>query len=429
MKSRRANSPEHENQDWLVKFLLVVFMIGFHTRISIYSGGAIIVPMYLCLFSGAGIFVLALQRGLGRLLAPLLGVVGLIVLTAFSAGAFGGDIVALVRGALQLSASIVIAAGLAVVLGGESMRGEDRFFLVLWAVFLVVACVELIPAVRPVFDRVSSALYAGSARGLYASLDRDLQLYGQYRPKAFASEPSFLAATLSTLNLLVLFTGMHRGRRRALARYFVMLVIAYLVAPSLSALFYLTAAMVFVFWPRTAGLKAMAVGALLLAVGALAAFPLTSVNVLSAHQRSGSFFGRITAGPFVGVQSLIERPLLGYGVGDSQAVFPTVSRVWSEQSAYSAFPWYGGLGSTELMSNGFWWQWIYFGVVGGILFVMTLFGVLRAMGVLRPLSILVSVWIVWYAGAAFVDIVSWTAFAVFASAGIAQRPGRQDVAR
>jgi hypothetical protein len=297
MKITETGSPTPRRQAGLIKFLLVIFMIGFHTRLSVYSGGAILVPMYICLFSGAGLFLLALQRGLGRLLAPLLGVVGLIVLTGLSAGVFGGDTVALVRGAIQLSVSIVISAGVAVVLGSEEMRGEDRFFLTLWVVFLVIACIELIPAVRPAFDQVSSALYSGSGRGLYASLDRDLQLYGQYRPKAFASEPSFLATTLSTLNILVLFTGMYRGRRRALPRFFVMLVVAYLVAPSLSALFYLTAALVFVFWPKTAGGKAMAVGALLLAVTVLAAFPLTGASAFSAHQKSGSFFGRITAGP------------------------------------------------------------------------------------------------------------------------------------
>lgn len=416
-----AARPPAKNQAKLIKFLLVIFIIGFHTRLSIYSGGAIIVPMYLCLFAGAGMFFVALQQRMGKLLGPLLSAVGLIFGTAFFAAIFGGDIVALIRGALQLSASIVIATGLAIVLSGEIAKGEDKFFLMLWFAFLAVACVELIPSVRPAFDQVSSALYSGSTRGLYASLDRDLQLYGQYRPKAFASEPSFLAATLSTLNLLVLFSGMHRGKRTALVRYFAMLAVAYAVAPSLSALFYLTAAMVFVFWPRSAGMKALAVGSLLLAVGILAAFPLTSTSVLSAHQRSGSFFGRITAGPYVGLQSMIERPLLGYGVGDSQAVFPTVSRVWSEQGAYSAFPWYAGLGSTELMSNGFWWQWIYFGIIGGILFIFILISLFRSMGILRPLSVLISIWTIWYAGAAFVDIVSWTAFAVFASAGMAER--------
>lgn len=418
--------PEQNNQVWLIKLLLVIFMIGFHTRLSIYSGGSILVPMYICLFSGAGLFLLALQRGLLRLLLPMLGIVGLIMLSAFSAGIFGGDIVALLRGSIQLSVSIAIAAAIAVVLGDESMRGEDRFFLALWVLFLAVACIELIPAARPIFNEMSSVIYSGSGRGLYASLDRDLQLYGQYRPKAFASEPSFLAATLATLNLLVLFTGRNRGRRRAIARYFVMAVIAHAVAPSLSSLFYLAAAMVFVFWPKTAGMKAAAVAALVLLAAAFAASPLSGDNAFSAYQRSGSFFGRIAAGPLVGVQSMIERPLLGYGVGDSEAIFPTVSRVWSEQGAYSAFPWYAGLRSSELMSNGFWWQWIYFGIVGGVLFVFMVLGLLRSMGVLNPLSVLVSVWIVWYAGGAFVDIVSWSAFAVFASAGMATKLGRQE---
>lgn len=401
----------------LIKLLLVVFIIGFHTRLSIASDGSVIVPMYLCVFSGAAMFLIALQRGLIRLLSPLLSVFGVIILSAFSAAVFGGDIVSLLRGAAQLSMSIALATGMAVILADKSIREDDRFFLVIWSVFLMLGAIELLPAARPIFNQVSDLIYSDTGRGLYASLDRDLQLYGTYRPKALSSEPSFLAATLAVLNLLVLFAGRNRRRPKFLRRFLLMLVVSYIVAPSLSALFYLSAALIFVYWPRTTGMTVAAVASLLIISGLFTLTP-HSFNVFSAHQKSGSFFGRITAGPMVGTQAMIERPLLGYGVGDAQAVFPTISRVWWESGAYSAFPWYASVGPTDLMSNGFWWQWIYFGIFGGALFIFTLLGVLRAMRIQRPLSVLVSMWIVWYAGAAFVDLVSWSIFAVFAAAAI-----------
>lgn len=408
-----------KSQAGLIKFLLVVFIIGFHTRLSIYSGATIIVPMYLCLLSGAFILWIALQRGMQRLLPPLLSLFGLITVTSLCAGLFGGDAIALLRGAIQLSVSIVIATGIAVVLSGQETRDDDVFFLRIWAVFLAIACVELIPTVRPIFDQVSSVLYGGTGRGMYAALDRDLALYGQYRPKAFASEPSFLAATLSTLNLLVLVTGVRRrGRRYAVARFLGMVLAAYFVAPSLSMFFYIAAGMVFVFWPKTVGGKVAAGLTLLVSVAVLASLPSASGGTFSAHQKSGSFFGRITAGPYVGVQSLMERPLFGYGVGDAEAAYPAISNVWSEHGAYSAFPWYTGLRAIDLMSNGFWWQWIYFGIFGGALLVVNLIMLLKAMGILRPLAVLFAVWIVWYAGATFVDVISWWVFGIFASAGI-----------
>ena len=416
MNGQAARVPASD-QAGLIKFLLVVFIIGFHTRLAIASGGSVLLPMYLCVFSAVGLFLLALQRGLKPLLTPLLSVVGLIIVTAFFAGLFGGDLLALLRGGAQLSVSIILASGVAVMLADKSVREDDRFFLILWSVFLALGCIELIPGVRPIFNQISEVIYSGTGRGLYASLDRDLQLYGQYRSKAFASEPSFLAATLSVLNLLVLFTGRNRGRRHPVARFMLMLVAAYLVAPSLSALFYMIAGLLFVYWPRTAGMKVTAVVSLMIVSGLLAMAP-PSFDLFSAHQRSGSFFGRITAGPIIAAQAMIERPLLGYGVGDAQAVLPTISRVWSDQGAYSAFPWYAPLGPTDLMSNGFWWQWIYFGMVGGALFVAAMFGVLRALGVLTPLCVLVCMWIVWYAGSGFVDMVSWFIFALFASAAI-----------
>lgn len=401
----------------LIKLLLVVFIIGIHTRLSITSGGSVIVPMYLCVFSGAAMFLLALQRGLVRLLSPLLSVFGVIYLSALSAAVFGGDIVALLRGAAQLSMSIALAAGMAVILADKSIREDDRFFFIIWSVFLMLGCIELLPGARPIFNQVSDMIYSDTGRGLYASLDRDLQLYGTYRSKALSSEPSFFAATLAVLNLLVLFAGRNRRRRKSLGRFLLMLVVSYIVAPSLSALFYLSAALIFVYWPRTTGKTVAAVASLLIISGLFTLTP-HSFNVFSAHQKSGSFFGRITAGPMVGIQAMIDRPLLGYGVGDAQAVLPTISRVWWDSGAYSAFPWYESVGPTDLMSNGFWWQWIYFGIFGGTLFIFTLLGVLRAMRIQRPLSVLVSTWIVWYAGAAFVDLVSWSIFAVFAAAAI-----------
>lgn len=414
-----------KRQALFIKALLVVFIIGFHTRLSIYSGGTIIVPMYLCLLSGAMIFWIALQRGIVRLLVPLYAIIGLIVVTSLAGALFGGDSLALLRGAIQLSVSIVIATGLAVVLSGREMRSDDRFFLAVWAIFVTVACVELFLPMRTLYDQVSSMLYGGTGRNIYAALDRDLALYGQYRPKAFTSEPSYLAATLSTLNLLGLMTGIQRrGRRYALLRFLGMVAISYLVAPSLSMFFYVAAAVIFVFWPRTAGGKATAALTLLVAAVVLASSPISAGGAFSAHQKSGSFFGRITAGPYVGVQSLIERPLLGYGVGDAEAVYPTISKVWSEKGAYSAFPWYAGLGPIDLMSNGFWWQWIYFGIVGGIVFILTNFALLKSMGVAKPFSVMVAVWIVWYAGAAFVDVISWWVFAIFASAGVVDATAR-----
>jgi hypothetical protein len=371
--------------------------------------------MYLSVFSGAGLFILAIRKGVRRISVPLLAIVGLIVATALAAALFGGDIVALLRGAAQLSVSIALAAGLAVILADETMRRDDRFYLILWLILMLLACIELIPGVRPLFNQASEAIYSGTGRGVYANLDRDLQLYGQYRPTVFSSEPSFLAATLSVLNLLVLFSGMKRGSRIAIGRFFLMFIAAYFVAPSASALFYLAGALVFVYWPRTFGMKAVIVIALTAVLGLLAMAP-HSFDVFSAHQRSGSFFGRITAGPLVAFQAMIERPFLGYGVGDAQAVFPIISQVWADQGAYSAFPWYASLGPTDMMSNGFWWQWIYFGAFGGVVFIVALFSALQAMRIGRPLGVLVSMWVVWYAGAAFVDIASWTIFAVFAAA-------------
>jgi len=413
----------------LLKFLLVVFIIGYHTKLSLYSGATVIFPLYLCLLPAAVIAYRYRNAISAKAFQWLLAALVLAIVVLLGNSVFGLFSFSLLTGTLHFCASfflgIFVIAGLARVPPNEARK----LFFVLWMVFAVLAGLELIDALRPLYTAVTGAVYFGTPRGLYGANLRDIDLYGHYRPRAFASEPSFLSATLSALSFLTLFSGLaaSKGRIKALALFGFMTVVAYLIVPSLSVLFYFAAIAVWIAWPRSVVGKGLAV---LMLVGVAIALPLVQGaggSLFGAHQSSGSFFGRITAGPLVGLKALMDRPILGYGIGNSDAAYDTVVDVWMDHGGFSAFPWFKGASATALMSNGFWWQWIYLGLIGGLVFTGFLVSLLKSLGVKYPLRVIVCTWIIWYAGTGFETIIAWFIFAIFAYADIAQNSQKDKV--
>lgn len=189
------------------------------------------------------------------------------------------------------------------------------------------------------------------------------------------------------------------------------------IAPSAKVAFYLAAAVVWHLWPRRTSSRVRAV---LLGAGALSVtwFLYDSIaNRLSGQvglSETGSFYGRILIGPRVALEALSQHPLMGYGIGNKEGLRPLVVQEWTSSGAFSRFPWFQGLDTSALMTNGFWWQWSFLGLLGGGIFIALMVKMLTAVGVALPWRTIVCTWIVWYSGAAFTDPASWCAFAAFA---------------
>src|SRR4051794_5951792 len=54
----REHSPGSIGKSGIAVGLLVVFLIGNHLRLSVYSGGTVLVPFYLCMLAGSALMVL-----------------------------------------------------------------------------------------------------------------------------------------------------------------------------------------------------------------------------------------------------------------------------------------------------------------------------------------------------------------------------------
>jgi len=402
--------------------LLIAFFVGAHLRLSIYSGGSVLVPQFICLAAGGALAALY-HRALLRALPLMLLLAAALVLAPILNFPFlsTSAVFETYKGSIQLLVSMTLMLAVAALVTTVEPARLARLSTRLWLFFVLLALLEFV-ALRDVFEAISQAIYSASGRGLYSGVERDQLLYGQIRPKVMATEPSFLATTLLCLCTMAILSMRSAGKPHAVRNGLLMLAVTYLVCPSMIIVFFMAAIATWMYWPRTKKGRALVLfllgGALvstLIAQSYMTQLAALSKLALGDHGATGSFFGRIAVGPSVGIDVLARYPLLGVGVGNAEAARPIIDSNWLNKGAFALFPWFADptLRANDLMSNGFWWQWIYMGAVGGLLFMALTKALLRTMGVALPFRAIVCAWIVWYAGAAFVDPISWFALAIF----------------
>lgn len=402
--------------------LLVAFFIGAHLRLSIYSGGSVLVPQFICLTAGAVLVALYHKVLLKTLPLMLLLAAALVLAPILNYPLLSTSAVfETYKGSIQLLVSMTLMLAVVALITTVAPERLARISTRLWFLFMLLALLEFI-ALREVFEIVSQAIYSASGRSVYNGIERDQFLYGQIRPKVMATEPSFLATTLLCLSTMATLSMRSAGNPHAVRNGLLMLAATYLVCPSMIIVFFMAAIATWMYWPRTKKGRAFVLfllgGALvstLIAQSYMTQLAALSKLVLGDHGATGSFFGRIAVGPSVGIDVLERYPLLGVGVGNAEAARPIIDNNWLNKGAFALFPWFADptLRANDLMSNGFWWQWIYMGAVGGLLFMALTKALLRTIGVVLPFRAIVCAWIVWYAGAAFVDPISWFTLAIF----------------
>lgn len=405
----------------LVLMLFLFYLVGTHLRLSIYTGDSILVPMYLMLFSAAMLGVLCL--------IPLLKHTGL-SLMFFSAFVLAQPVLTLAPesvstgaflGSLQLWVSVVSALAVIYALSTIDRVRLRKFLITIWCVFIVLAVIES-AGLKPLFDQAREMLYSGSDRFVYYSEQRDLEIYGRVRTTVFASEPSFLADTLSGIILMIFFLDPLRGRLQSWVVLGAMFALSFILSPSFKMLFYLLAVLVWQFWPNNRRRVLMLLFGLFFIGFLLLIFmgPISGLiyKFMGSHLESGSFYGRIAVGPVVGWEALTTYPIFGYGIGNDEGLYPIIAQAWQDSGAFRIFPWFMDFSATDLMTNGFWWQWTFLGVIGGIIFTKLIMRLLARIGVMSPFRTVVCVWIVWYGGFAFVDPLSWYMIVIFSMGSI-----------
>lgn len=406
----------HTDYSTVVIVLFFFYVVGAHLRLSIYSGASILIPMYPMIISGfiVTIFTInALISATGRLAFIL--AIFLLIQPALS-WLFGSRQEISITSSIQLFSSILCSFSFTLALASVEKTKLRRFSFFFWAALVILSLLES-HGFRSAFDAVKEIIYAGSNRGVYADENRDMEIYGSVRSTVFASEPSFLADSLCSLSILVFMLAPQINSLYARIQLASMLLICAVVSPSFKLVFYALAAILWSHWPRNLRHQIFTGSALIIIAMNLWLFMPSLMMALSEfigqHGETGSFYGRVQVGPEVAARTLSEFPLFGYGLGGADEVYPAISSIWFNNGAFQKFPWYIDLGARDLMSNGFWWQWIFLGIVGGFIFITLLLRIMSGIGIAMPMRALVCSWIVWYAGSAFVDPQSWFMIIIF----------------
>jgi len=417
----KLSTPLEGGRAQLAFVLLAVFLTGAHLRLTLYSSsGSTLIPNYLMLLSGAILAVMQFDqfKSTGKLLVVLS--LFILIQPYFTWAPLSSEGSNTVLSGLQLVAGIVAALAVLYTTSRLSAHGLRKFFLWAWAVLVLAAAFETY-GLRTLFKSVQAALYAGANRGIYSADYRDIDIYGQIRPSALASEPSFLADSWATTASLVFLLDKNRGSAASWIRLILMYGIGFLLAPSMKVVFYFLAVLAWHFWPRTNAALVGLTGALALSAWLL--YLLDARNVLSqlGPAETGSFFARIAVAPLIGAEALRNFPILGYGIGNHEGMFEMMRGVWQSSGGFLEFPHFR-LATTGqgLMTNGFWWQWAFYGVLGGVILSYLVVRLLSSMGVEHPIRTVICTWIVWYGGAGFVDPASWWTLTAFAIPAVAR---------
>jgi len=395
--------------------LFAAYIIGAHLRLSLHSGGTVFVPMFMMVFSSFAIALLfssALWSRVGVLLSAL----SLFFLIQPWLGGDVNDSSVVIKNILQIIISISVATAIIFGLSMVDPRKTRKLLLFLWIGLVFLAFIE-VAFFKSIFDSAREFLYSGSGRGVYSAVHRDVNIYGRVRATALASEPSFLADTLSILTVMVFMLTRRFGTWKPWLLLAVMILISFFAVPSFKMAFFVLALLVWVAWPQTRLQFLVVLFSVVCALGLTFISSDVIISLLEElggeHLNTGSFYGRIGSAHMIGIDALSRQPFYGYGLGNREAVYPLIVDAWNRSGAFSLFPWYSNATAEHLLSNGFWWMCIYLGIVGTIFFMLLMSRILREVGVQYPWRSMTCAAIVWYAGSAFVDPHSWFVVVAF----------------
>lgn len=291
------------------------------------------------------------------------------------------------KGFVQISYSLVIGYGFFIVAIRYDRARLARIFLALCAVILIGAALENYTGLKAVSDEVRERMYSF---GVYASDERDQNLYGMIRPKFFTSEPSYVTFGFSLF--LFGWYGLSTSRYK-IAVSLAMLALAYLLmrGPTLLLVIPLMALyeVLIAARERRAGrvvhnrtkLAVMtSVSLVLIVAGGWVGATLYAERlqaVLSGADQS--FFYREIGPAITAFDTIARYPFTGIGITGEELIGNRILSIYMSSPAFST-DWTIDKVS-HILTNYFWSHWIYFGLGWGLALVAAMSYFLKSLGV------------------------------------------------
>lgn len=380
--TRSATAPR---PDLIDTGLLILFLVGIYLDLSIDLAQGVPVPTVIAGPAGLALLVRNARQIEGRHLVALLVVILLFLASILSAADYR-FLFERFKGFVQLSYSLVIGYGVFITILKYD-RDQIALILLGFCLLIVVGCaLENYAGLGTVSDAFRAAVFE---TGVYKSERRDLELYGMIRPKLFTSEPSAVtfSFTLYAFAWLVLSTW-----RLKLLVYLGLLAAGFLLmrGPTL-LLGFLLAVPYEVFIAARKGRGASAefnmlrlFATLVLAALLLVAFYAVGTSFyaerLDSIARGGdpSFFARVTGPMLVAAEVVKDHAIAGAGITGEEFIADTVLQIYGTSSDLPARWRFDRI--SGVLTNYFWFHWIYLGLVWGIAMLVALAWYLRVLG-------------------------------------------------
>lgn len=368
---------------------LVLHLLGLYLAVPLVLPGGIEFPMAATLITVPLLLVLNAPRARLSHVVWLGGLAGVAALTLLLAPQPGAFLAPRLRGLVLWVYSLVCAYAL--ILELQRWPREQLARLMLGATLAVLAgCVlEIVGLLRPLSDGFRNLAFPAGAVTFRA---RDLEIAGFERPSLFTSEPSDVAKFLLLSSSA--YVALSTSRWRHLTGLGLCLAATALTRSPIAVLLIPLQALLLAF------------GRPLIAGPRLVSRPITTVVLLVTGVLAAAFVAVLLAGR-------IQQALEGR---DSSSTIRLVVPVVIAWETLNASPWWGaGISGTEsiedsivlgfevagiasladpeamdseaslanLINNAFWLHWINLGLLGGLIAIILLAGLMRALGIRR----------------------------------------------
>jgi len=374
------------------RYLLVALhLLGVYVAVPFPFPGGFDFPVATMLVTVPALLAVNVSRIRSQHLYPMIALVAIAFLTVVFAPQAGEYFGSRLKGLVQWTWSIVAAYALFLELSRWS-RIELAKLLGGASVAILAGCVlENYAGLRDVSNAFRRMVFV-SATGEWIA--RDYELVGMLRPRLFTSEPSDVAKffAITTFGWVALSTSRYRHATGVVlvmaGFYLIRSPIVLLVVPLQAVLMLFGRPLATGPMPLSKPLKAVF---LLVVVGAgsVAAVALLMVRfqaLVSGAEPSAII--RIAAPVIVAWQTIGVSPVWGAGISGTESIADIIINAYTLFGlAKFADPTLTGEHMTvsNLITNAFWLHWINFGLLGGVLAILTLAWWMKVLGVRRKL--------------------------------------------
>ena len=425
--TRGSNIVDEPRLAWTDMAFLCVFLVGLYTHYTIQISPRVPFPSALAGLAG---MVLLFRRRNDVTAAHIMALSGVMLLYLVSI-VCATNLSFLGRrfnGFIQLAYSLVIGYGAFLTVTRASGRQTAGLFLGFSLIILVGCFLEDYAGLRPISDWVRERLYS---RGVYDADLRDEILYGEIRPKFFASEP----ATVTFCYSLFLFIWLVVSRWRwKLVIYLALVGLAIVAIPGPTLLLMLLLVLPYAaflagrrfdengtrfdLWRLTklAVIATLLIIAVIIMSNTIFAARLTDITA----GNDASFFYRVLGPALAARDVMAHYPIAGAGLTGEPFVANEILNVYAQSPAYS-IAWTIVSPATELLINYFWMHWIYLGVIWGSVMIAAVTVWFKVLDV--PSAAFC--WVVWailgQASGAYVGPLAWSVLYLAGAAAVHYR--------